>query len=139
MKHYSYGCPLDNIIPKWNDLVHQNKWKEALDQLLQTNNFSEFTGRMCPAPCESACVLGINSSPVSIKSIECSIIDHAFEQGWARAEPAAWRSGKKVAIVGSAGLACAHQLNKVSIFLTTHYFKLLLMFDFMFFKMLAIW
>ena len=111
----SYGCPLGNIIPKWNDLVYQNKWKEALDQLLQTNNFPEFTGRVCPAPCESACVLGINSSPVSIKSIECAIIDHAFEQGWMKPDPPAIRSGKKVAVVGSgpAGLACAHQLNKV--------------------------
>lgn len=111
----SYGCPLGNLIPKWNDLVHQNKWKDALDQLLQTNNFPEFTGRVCPAPCESACVLGINSSPVTIKSIECAIIDHAFEQGWMKPDPPSFRSGKKVAVVGSgpAGLACAHQLNKV--------------------------
>jgi glutamate synthase (NADPH/NADH) len=113
----SFGCPLGNIIPKWNDLVSQDKWKEALDQLLQTNNFPEFTGRVCPAPCESACVLGINNLPVTIKSIECSIIDYAFEQGWMKAEPPLIRTGKKVAVVGSgpAGLACAHQLNKVSI------------------------
>lgn len=120
----SYGCPLGNIIPKWNDLVYQNKWKEALDQLLQTNNFPEFTGRVCPAPCESACVLGINSSPVSIKSIECAIIDHAFEHGWMKPDPPAFRSGKKVAIVGSgpAGLACAHQLNKVGHFYSIFFF-----------------
>jgi glutamate synthase (NADPH/NADH) len=111
----SYGCPLGNIIPKWNDLVSQDKWKEALDQLLQTNNFPEFTGRVCPAPCESACVLGINSSPVAIKSIECAIIDYAFDQGWMLPNPPLERTGKKVAVVGSgpAGLACAHQLNKV--------------------------
>lgn len=111
----SYGCPLGNIIPKWNDLVSQDKWKEALDQLLQTNNFPEFTGRVCPAPCESACVLGINSSPVAIKSIECAIIDYAFDQGWMLPNPPFERTGKKVAVVGSgpAGLACAHQLNKV--------------------------
>nr|SVE70856.1 EOG090X0OE5 [Daphnia similis]SVE72746.1 EOG090X0OE5 [Daphnia similis] len=118
----SYGCPLGNLIPKWNDLVYQNKWKDALDQLLQTNNFPEFTGRVCPAPCESACVLGINSSPVTIKSIECAIIDHAFEQGWMKPEPPSFRSGKKVAVVGSgpAGLACAHQLNKAGHLVTVY-------------------
>lgn len=111
----SYGCPLGNVIPKWNDLVFKNKWKEALDMLLQTNNFPEFTGRVCPAPCENACVLGINSPSVAIKSIECAIIDHAFEQGWMTPKPPAARTGKTVAVVGSgpAGLACAHQLNKV--------------------------
>lgn len=110
----SYGCPLGNVIPKWNDLVYQNKWKEALDMLLQTNNFPEFTGRVCPAPCENACVLAINSPAVTIKNIECAIIDHAFEQGWMIPQPPAVRSGKKVAIVGSgpSGLSCAHQLNK---------------------------
>ena len=114
----SYGCPLGNIIPKWNDLVFQNKWKEALDQLLQTNNFPEFTGRVCPAPCESACVLGINAPAVTIKSIECAIIDYAFEHGWIKPQPPLIRTGKKVAIVGSgpAGLACAQQLNKVTNF-----------------------
>nr|SVE75564.1 EOG090X0OE5 [Daphnia dolichocephala] len=118
----SYGCPLGNVIPKWNDLVYQNKWKDALDQLLQTNNFPEFTGRVCPAPCESACVLGMNSSPVTIKSIECAIIDHAFEQGWMKPEPPSFRSGKKVAVVGSgpAGLACAHQLNKAGHLVTVY-------------------
>nr|SVE77412.1 EOG090X0OE5 [Daphnia lumholtzi] len=118
----SYGCPLGNLIPKWNDLVYQNKWKDALDQLLQTNNFPEFTGRVCPAPCESACVLGINSSPVTIKSIECAIIDHAFEQGWMKPDPPSFRSGKKVAVVGSgpAGLACAHQLNKAGHLVTVY-------------------
>ena len=112
----SYGCPLGNVIPKWNDLVFQNKWKEALDQLLQTNNFPEFTGRVCPAPCESACVLGINAPSVTIKSIECAIIDYAFEHGWIKPEVPSIRTGKKVAIVGSgpAGLACAQQLNKVT-------------------------
>lgn len=110
----SHGCPLGNIIPKWNDLVFNNNWKEALNQLLQTNNFPEFTGRVCPAPCEGACVLGINELPVTIKNIECSIIDHAFEQGWIKPEPPLVRTGKKVAVVGSgpAGLAAAHQLNK---------------------------
>ncbi|XP_042242518.1 glutamate synthase [NADH], amyloplastic-like isoform X2 [Homarus americanus] len=110
----SHGCPLGNIIPKWNDLIFNNNWKEALGQLLQTNNFPEFTGRVCPAPCEGACVLGINELPVTIKNIECSIIDHAFEQGWIKPEPPVLRTGKKVAVVGSgpAGLAAAHQLNK---------------------------
>ncbi|XP_034952284.1 putative glutamate synthase [NADPH] isoform X4 [Chelonus insularis] len=110
----SHGCPLGNIIPKWNDLVFQQNWQEALKQLLQTNNFPEFTGRVCPAPCEGACVLGISEPPVTIKNIECAIIDHAFEQGWITAHPPAVRSGKRIAIVGSgpAGLAAAHQLNK---------------------------
>lgn len=110
----SHGCPLGNIIPKWNDLIFHNSWQEALNQLLQTNNFPEFTGRVCPAPCEGACVLGISEPPVTIKNIECAIIDHAFEQGWIRPEPPAIRTGKKAAVVGSgpAGLAAAHQLNK---------------------------
>nr|XP_014291761.1 glutamate synthase [NADH], amyloplastic isoform X1 [Halyomorpha halys] len=110
----SHGCPLGNIIPKWNDLVFNNNWKEALNQLLQTNNFPEFTGRVCPAPCEGACVLGISEPPVTIKNIECAIIDHAFEQGWITAQPPLFRTEKKVAIVGSgpSGLAAAHQLNK---------------------------
>ncbi|GFG41054.1 hypothetical protein Cfor_06824, partial [Coptotermes formosanus] len=110
----SHGCPLGNIIPKWNDLIFHNSWQEALKQLLQTNNFPEFTGRVCPAPCEGACVLGISEPPVTIKNIECAIIDHAFEQGWIHPEPPAIRTGKKVAVVGSgpAGLAAAHQLNK---------------------------
>jgi glutamate synthase (NADPH) small chain len=108
------GCPLGNIIPEWNDLVYRNRWREALDMLLKTNNFPEFTGRVCPAPCEEACVLGINSKPVTIKNIELSIIEHAFQQGWIKPEPPEKRTGKKVAVVGSgpAGLACAAQLNK---------------------------
>ncbi|KAF4516910.1 hypothetical protein B566_EDAN007998 [Ephemera danica] len=110
----SHGCPLGNIIPKWNDLVFQNNWREAIKQLMQTNNFPEFTGRVCPAPCEGACVLGISEPPVTIKNIECAIVDHAFEQGWIVPEIPHSRSGKKVAVVGSgpAGLAAAHQLNK---------------------------
>ncbi|KAI2798425.1 hypothetical protein RDWZM_010184 [Blomia tropicalis] len=109
-----HGCPLGNIIPRWNDLVHQNDWYEALKQLLQTNNFPEFTGRVCPAPCEGACTLGINELPVAIKTIEVSIIEYAFEQGWIRARPPKIRSDRKVAVIGSgpAGLACADQLNK---------------------------
>lgn len=117
-----HGCPLGNIIPKWNDLVFQNNWKEALNQLLQTNNFPEFTGRVCPAPCEAACVLGINSSPVTIKNIECSIIDNAFEHGWIVPQPPATRTGKRVAVVGSgpAGLAAAAQLNKAGHLVTVY-------------------
>jgi glutamate synthase (NADPH/NADH) len=109
-----HGCPLGNIIPKWNDLVFQDRWKDALLQLLQTNNFPEFTGRVCPAPCEGACVLGISEPAVTIKNIECSIIDYAFEQGWIKPEKPSTRSGKKVAIIGSgpAGLAAAQQLNR---------------------------
>ncbi|XP_074564504.1 glutamate synthase 1 [NADH], chloroplastic-like [Curcuma longa] len=109
------GCPLGNKIPEFNDLVHQNRWHEALDRLLQTNNFPEFTGRVCPAPCEGSCVLGINENPVSIKSIECAIIDNGFEQGWMTPRPPLKRTGKKVAIIGSgpAGLATADQLNKM--------------------------
>jgi len=108
------GCPLGNIIPKWNDLVFQQNWKEALHTLLQTNNFPEFTGRCCPAPCEGACVLGINSPPVTIKNIENAIIDHAWDQGWMQPSPPSHRTGKTVAIVGSgpSGLAAAAQLNK---------------------------
>ncbi len=109
------GCPLGNIIPKWNDLVYQGNWKEALYQLLQTNNFPEFTGRVCPAPCEGSCVLGINAKPVTIKNIECAIIDHAFQQGWMQPEIPKKRTGRRVAIIGSgpSGLAAAHQLNRV--------------------------
>ncbi|KAL0891857.1 hypothetical protein ABMA27_015114, partial [Loxostege sticticalis] len=109
-----HGCPLGNIIPKWNDLIYKGDWNHALYQLLQTNNFPEFTGRVCPAPCEGACVLGISEPPVTIKNIECAIIDHAFESGWIKPEIPKTRNGKTVAVVGSgpAGLACAHQLNK---------------------------
>jgi glutamate synthase (NADPH) small chain len=110
----NHGCPLGNIIPEWNDLVYKNRWREALDMLLKTNNFPEFTGRVCPAPCEEACVLGINEKPVTIKNIELSIIEHAFENGWIQPQPPEVRTGKSVAVVGSgpAGLACAAQLNK---------------------------
>jgi glutamate synthase (NADPH/NADH) small chain len=106
------GCPLTNLIPDWNDLVFRGQWKEAVRQLHATNNFPEFTGRICPAPCEAACVLGINEPPVTIKQIERTIIDRAFEEGYIHPEPAAVRTGKKVAVVGSgpAGLAAAQQL-----------------------------
>eukprot|EP00897_Mesotaenium_endlicherianum_P000426 jgi/Mesen1/10384/ME000081S09774 len=108
------GCPLGNKIPEWNELVHQNRWREALDRLLETNNFPEFTGRVCPAPCEGSCVLGIIENPVAIKTIECTIIDKGFENGWMVPRPPVKRTGKKVAVVGSgpAGLATADQLNK---------------------------
>lgn len=108
------GCPISNIIPKWNELVFQNQWQDALNRLLMTNNFPEFTGRVCPAPCEGACVLGINEDPVGIKSIECAIIDRGFEMGWMVPTPPPVRTGKKVAIIGSgpAGLAAADQLNR---------------------------
>jgi glutamate synthase (NADPH/NADH) small chain len=106
------GCPVNNIIPDWNDLVYRQDWKAAIEVLHSTNNFPEFTGRICPAPCEEACVLRINADPVGIKSIEHAIIDKAWEEGWVQPQPAAHKSGKKVAIVGSgaAGLACAQQL-----------------------------
>jgi NADPH-dependent glutamate synthase beta subunit-like oxidoreductase len=109
------GCPLDNLIPEWNDLVYQQRWREALDRLHKTNNFPEFTGRVCPAPCEGACVLGINDPPVTIKNIENAIIDRGFAEGWIQPRPPAQRTGKQVAVVGSgpAGLAAAAQLNKV--------------------------
>ncbi|KAI1717309.1 conserved region in glutamate synthase domain-containing protein [Ditylenchus destructor] len=109
------GCPLGNIIPKWNDYVFKNNWRQALEQLLQTNNFPEFTGRVCPAPCEGACCLGISSPPVTIKSIECAIIDYAFLQNWIVPQRPPARTGKNVAIIGSgpSGLAAAAQLNKV--------------------------
>ena len=108
------GCPLGNIIPDWNDLVYRDRWREALKALHATNNFPEFTGRVCPAPCESACVLGINEDPVAIKEIEMTIADRGFDEGWIVPEPPALRTGKKVAIVGSgpAGLAAAQQLNR---------------------------
>jgi glutamate synthase (NADPH/NADH) small chain len=108
------GCPLGNYIPDWNDQVYRGQWKAALDRLHATNNFPEFTGRICPAPCESSCVLNIHNNPVTIKQIEMSIADRGFEEGWIRPEPPATRTGKKVAVVGSgpAGLACAQQLNR---------------------------
>jgi glutamate synthase (NADPH/NADH) small chain len=108
------GCPLGNLIPDWNDLVYRDRWRDAIERLHATNNFPEFTGRLCPAPCEGACVLGINDDPVTIKAVEVSIIEHAFERGWVAAEAPAVRTGKKVAVVGSgpAGLAAAEQLNR---------------------------
>ena len=112
--HADTGCPIDNLIPEWNDLVFHNRWKDAYQRLAKTNNFPEFTGRICPAPCESACVLGINEPAVTIKSIECAIIDRAFDEGWVKPNPPKQRTGKTVAIIGSgpAGLAAADQLNK---------------------------
>ncbi len=109
------GCPINNLIPEWNDLIYRGRWREALDRLHKTNNFPEFTGRVCPAPCEGSCVLGINEPPVTIKNIECTIVDKGFEEGWVLANPPATRTGKKVAVVGSgpSGLACAAQLNSV--------------------------
>ena len=106
------GCPINNIIPDWNDLVYKQNWREALETLHSTNNFPEFTGRVCPAPCEAACTLNINNDPVGIKSIEHAIIDKGWEMGWVLPQPPARKSGKKVAIVGSgpAGMACAQQL-----------------------------
>ena len=106
------GCPINNIIPDWNDLVFRGRWREALEVLHSTNNFPEFTGRVCPAPCEAACTLNINNDPVGIKSIEHFIIDKGWEEGWVVPQPAARRTGKRVAVVGSgpAGLACAQQL-----------------------------
>jgi glutamate synthase (NADPH) small chain len=108
------GCPINNLIPEWNDLVYRGLWREALERLHKTNNFPEFTGRVCPAPCEGSCVLGINSPPVTIKNIECAIIDHGFGEGWVVPEAPAVRTGKKVAVIGSgpAGLSAAAQLNR---------------------------
>jgi len=108
------GCPLGNLIPDWNDLVYKDRWRDAIERLHATNNFPEFTGRLCPAPCEGSCVLGINDDAVTIKAIEVAIIDQAFEQGWVHPEAPAVRTGKKVAVVGSgpAGLAAAQQLNR---------------------------
>jgi glutamate synthase (NADPH/NADH) small chain len=116
------GCPIDNLIPEWNDLVYQNRWREALDRLHKTNNFPEFTGRACPAPCEGACVLGITDPPVTIKNIENAIIDRGFAEGWVKPEPPKSRTGKNVAVVGSgpAGLAAAAQLNKAGHLVTVY-------------------
>src|SRR5882672_5957841 len=109
------GCPINNLIPEWNDLVYRGQWKDALDRLHKTNNFPEFTGRVCPAPCEGSCVLGISEPAVTIKNIECSIVDKGFEMGWIVPEPPPRRTGRKIAVIGSgpAGLACAAQLNRV--------------------------
>jgi len=114
------GCPIHNLIPEWNDLVYRGLWKEALERLHKTNNFPEFTGRVCPAPCEGSCVLGINAPPVTIKNIECAIIDHGWENGWVKPEPPKKRTGRKVAVIGSgpAGISAAAQLNKAGHFVT---------------------
>lgn len=116
------GCPISNVIPKWNELVFNDRWYDALQRLMMTNNFPEFTGRICPAPCNGACVLGINEDPVNIKSVECAIIDHGFEQGWIKPTPPAHRTGKTVAVIGSgpAGLAAADQLNKAGHLVTVY-------------------
>lgn len=108
------GCPIGNIIPDWNDLVYRDRWQDAIERLHKTNNFPEFTGRVCPAPCENSCVLSINQPAVTIKNIEVSIIERAYDEGWIKAHPPKQRTGKKVAVIGSgpAGLACADQLNK---------------------------
>jgi len=114
------GCPLNNIIPDWNDFVYRNRWHDAIRQLHATNNFPEFTGRICPAPCEAACVLGINEPPVAIKVIEKTIIEYAFEAGWIKPEPPPYRTGKRIAVIGSgpAGLAAAQQLNRAGHWVT---------------------
>jgi len=116
------GCPIDNLIPEWNDLVYHDRWQEALERLHATNNFPEFTGRTCPAPCEGSCVLGINEPPVTIKSIENAIIDRGFAEGWVTSERPTQRTGKTVGIVGSgpAGLAAADQLNKAGHLVTVY-------------------
>jgi glutamate synthase (NADPH/NADH) small chain len=114
------GCPINNLIPEWNDLVYHGLWRDALERLHKTNSFPEFTGRVCPAPCEGSCVLGIAESPVTIKSIECAIVDRGFEEGWIVPEPPANRTGKRVAVVGSgpAGLSAAAQLNRAGHWVT---------------------
>ncbi len=116
------GCPVSNLIPEWNDLVFNDRWEEALRRLHHTNNFPEFTGRVCPAPCEGSCVLGITETPVTIKNIECAIADRGFAEGWVVPEPPATRSGRKVAVVGSgpAGLAAAAQLNQAGHLVTVY-------------------
>ncbi|HEC28520.1 MAG TPA: glutamate synthase subunit beta [Gammaproteobacteria bacterium] len=116
------GCPVDNLIPEWNDLVYKGRWRDAIDRLHKTNNFPEFTGRVCPSPCEGACVLGVIEPAVTIKNIECSIIDRAFDEGWVSAHVPGQRTGKKVAIAGSgpAGLAAAAQLNSAGHMVTVY-------------------
>ncbi|PZU96679.1 MAG: glutamate synthase [Pseudanabaena sp.] len=116
------GCPVNNLIPEWNDLVYRGLWREALDRLHKTNNFPEFTGRVCPAPCEGSCVLGITNPPVTIKNIEYSIIDKGWAEGWIVPEPPAKQTGKKVAVIGSgpAGLSAAAQLNKAGHWVTVY-------------------
>src|SRR6266849_5148436 len=114
------GCPLGNLVPEWNDLVWREDWTEAARRLHATNNFPDFTGRICPAPCEAACVLGINSDPVTIKQIEKTIAERGFEEGWIVPEPPPCRTGKRVAVIGSgpAGMAAAQQLNRAGHWVT---------------------
>src|SRR2546428_5342219 len=114
------GCPVNNLIPEWNDLVYRGLWKEALERLHKTNNFPDFTGRVCPAPCEGSCVLGINAPPVTIKTIECAIIDKPWKEGWVVPEPPQFRTEKKVAVIGSgpAGISAAAQLNRAGHWVT---------------------
>ncbi len=116
------GCPIHNLIPEWNDLIYRDQWREALDRLHKTNNFPEFTGRVCPAPCEGACVLGITDPAVTIKDIEMAIADRGFEEGWIVAEPPATRTGRRIAVIGSgpAGLAAAQQLNRAGHIAVVH-------------------
>jgi glutamate synthase (NADPH/NADH) small chain len=116
------GCPIDNLIPEWNELVYQERWREALERLARTNEFPEITGRVCPAPCEGACVLSLIEPPVAIKSVECAIADKGFEMGWVRPQPPRERSGKRVAVVGSgpAGLAAAARLNRLGHHVRVH-------------------
>jgi glutamate synthase (NADPH/NADH) small chain len=116
------GCPINNLIPEWNDLIYRGLWRESLDRLHKTNNFPEFTGRVCPAPCEGSCVLGIHNPPVTIKNIECSIIDKGWDEGWISATAPSKRTGKKVAVIGSgpAGLAAADQLNQAGHWVTVY-------------------
>jgi glutamate synthase (NADPH/NADH) small chain len=109
---HAFGCPVKNRVPEWNDMVYRNHWRTALDLLHNTNNFPEITGRICPAPCESACTLSINQDPVTIKHIELQIVEKGWNEGWIRSEPSPYQTGKKVAVIGSgpAGLAAAQQL-----------------------------
>ncbi|MCG8502113.1 MAG: glutamate synthase subunit beta [Firmicutes bacterium] len=120
IKGMTSGCPINNLIPEWNDLIYKGLWKEAYLRLEKTSNFSEFTGRVCPAPCEGSCTVNLNDEAVTIKNIECHIIDKAFKEGWVEARMPAKRTGKKVAVVGSgpSGLACADQLNKAGHYVT---------------------
>lgn len=122
LSNMASGCPINNLIPEFNDLVYQGKWSDAYNRLSKTNNFPEFTGRVCPAPCEGSCVLGVIEPPVAIKNIECSIIDKAWSEGWVVPQPPEKRTGKKVAVVGSgpAGLAAADQLNKAGHMVTVY-------------------
>ncbi len=122
MANMASGCPINNLIPEWNDLVWRGRWRDALDRLHLTNNFPEFTGRVCPAPCEGSCCLGVIEPPVTIKNIECAIVDRGFDEGWIVPHPPRVRTGKKVAVVGSgpAGLACAAQLNQAGHLVTVY-------------------